>query len=298
MSEFPSRLARLREALRARLRRSILLALAGLLVMAGVALAAIGLRNPSFESHLAGWKAQTIRGDAYSPRDAVYNGPRCSSRTQAGVCVINGSDRFTIREEVYNPDTGELEPLPGREITVTPNAGKKMVRLGGPFHSATERQDPNIQPVIAQTFTVDRENPVLRLDFNIFTWDYAGFDDLAFTVKLIDRDGQRISEFHQGAFGTPGDSSLKTTGWRPATLDLSDYAGQKVHLQITAGGTRDNVLGFWAYIDAALTKRGGGPPAAGSPGAGSTKPKAGRTNGRCVGLSGRELRSCRAREKT
>jgi hypothetical protein len=273
------------------------LALAGVLVMAGVALAAIGLRNPSFESDLAGWKAQTIRGDAYSPRDAVYNGPRCSSRTQAGVCVINGSDRFTIHEEVYNPGTGELEPVPARKITVSPNAGKKMVRLGGPFHSASERQNPDIQPVISQTFTVDRENPVLRLDFNVFTWDYTGFDDVAFTVNLTDRNGQRIGEFHQGAFGAPGDTSFKTTGWRPVTLDLSGYVGQKVHLQITAGGTNDNVLGFWAYVDAALTKRGHAPPAAGSPGAGSTKPKAGRTRGPCVGLSGRELRSCRASEK-
>ena len=97
---------------------------------------------------------------------------------------------------------------------------------------------------------MDSAHPILQLNFNVFTWDYSGFDDLEFLVALTDENGAPITEFHQGSFGPNGDTSFKTTGWQPSYVDLSGYEGQQVHLRISSGGTQDSILPFWAYVDA------------------------------------------------
>jgi hypothetical protein len=149
--------------------------------------------------------------------------------------VIEGSDTFT-------PDGGS-------PITVAPLDGDKMVRLGGPFTSADQEQARDAY-VLSQTYTVDAADPVLKLNYNVFLYDYQGFDRLNFRVRLTDRDGDTIADLTQGGFGAGEDISLKNTGWRSAYIDLADYAGQQVHLRIVSGGTRDNLYGFWAYVDA------------------------------------------------
>jgi hypothetical protein len=208
-----------------------------------------GLVNPSFEDGLASWTARTIAYDEdLEVRTLVYDGPQGAPDCQANpdptrICLIEGADEFTV-------DDGDGT----RAVTVTPNDGSKMARLGGPFLSSGEAQQPGLMQELAQTFVVDPANPVLQLNFNVFTWDYSGFDDLEFLVTLTDGDGARITEFHQGSFGPAHDTTLKTTGWQPAYVDLSGYGGEQVRLRISAGGTSDDLYGFWAYIDSGLVE--------------------------------------------
>ena len=128
-----------------------------------------------------------------------------------------------------------------------------MVRLGGPFTGSGVDQDPDLKQEVSQTFVVPSSgDKVLQLNFNVFTWDYSGFDDIEFLVKLTDENGGTITEFHQGSFGTG--VSLKTTGWQPAFVDLTGFEGQQVHLRISAGGTQDTAFAFWAYVDAGVVQ--------------------------------------------
>lgn len=217
--------------------RLVAVALGVVLVLAGVAFAVVpsGLQNGSFEQDLSGWDATTVRGGVYST--APVEPASCT--VPNGVCVV-GTDHFTVRDDVYKPD---------RNITVAPLDGTKMVRLGGPFHDADETQ-PIEQYRLEQTFTVDPAHPILALNYNVFTWDYKGFDDLFFRVTLTDENGATITNERQGSFGVG--VSLKTTGWRPTHIDLSGYEGQQVHLKIVSGGTADMLFGFWSYIDAGM----------------------------------------------
>jgi uncharacterized membrane protein YgcG len=237
----PSRRARLRAQLVANSRRSLLIALAVSLVTAGAAFAvSVGLQNPSFEDGLTNWTGKTIRDDG-GIREIVYSEDAagtagCGSTTR--VCVITGTDQFTIGTQTF---------------TVTPNHGNKMVRLGGPFTSSGVGQDPNLKQEISQTFLVpDSGDKVLQLNFNVFTWDYTGFDDIEFLVKVTDENGATITDFNQGSFGSG--VSLKSTGWQPAFVDLTGYEGQQVHLRISAGGTQDDLYAFWAYVDAGIVQ--------------------------------------------
>ena len=221
---------------RRRSARAVLLALAALLTCAGIAFAAVGLTNPSFENDLEGWTAQTVREQVYEqPVEVVA--PDCSNADAArrSVCIIT-SDTFT-NADAASPQT----------FTVTPIDGTKMARLGGPFTSADQDQTLD-RYQLKQSFTVDPENPVLKLNYNIFTYDYTGFDELLFSVRLVDEQGSEISQFAQGSFGTGTD--LKTTGWQAGYIDLSGYENQTVHLLIDSGGTSDHLYGFWAYVDA------------------------------------------------
>ena len=132
-------------------------------------------------------------------------------------------------------------------MTVQPLDGTKMVRLGGPFTSADQDQLQD-RYRLKQTFTVDPAKPVLQLNYNVFVFDYSGFDELRFNVRLTDENGAPITDFVQGGFGSG--TLLKNTGWRRAFIDLSGYEGQQVHLTIDSGGTEDELYGFWAYVDA------------------------------------------------
>lgn len=240
-----SALARLRARLSGRI---VLLSLAAALALAGAALAVVplGLQNPGFEQDLDFWSAKTVREDVYgNNRTVVYDPAPC--RVPDGVCVLR-RDTFSVREEVYNPHSGKTRTRV-RKVKVKPKSGHQMVRLGGPFTDPGQRQAIERYEV-SQTFRVDPARPVLRLAFNVFTFDYQGFDSLTFRVRITDDEGAVIAEFEQGSFGRPGDDSLKSTGWRPVDIDLTDYKNQQVHLQIASGGTQDRILGFWSYVDA------------------------------------------------
>ncbi len=229
-----------------RSKRGAGLAVLGLfLVTASVALALNGLQNPGFEDGLDNWEVHTERGNE-STRQIVYGagGTKgepvpCDSKPY-GICVV-GTDTFQYFTE---NGPGEIATQ-----TVSPVEGDKMLRLGGPFGSRNVAQNRD-RLVVQQTFTVDPSNPVLQLNYNVFTFDYSGYDELEFRATLTDEEGDLITSRMQGSFASG--TGLKTTGWRPNSIDLSPYAGQQVHIRISSGGTQDELYGFWAYVDAGL----------------------------------------------
>jgi hypothetical protein len=222
--------------------RVALLVVAGVLASAGVAMAAVvGLQNPGFEDPLgsSNWTASTFRDAAYHASDCPDPGNQAASFDE--VCRISGNDSFTVREGVYETP---------RSVTVSPIEGGHMVRLGGPFNDSSQRQPRGHAHLVEQTYQVpNTADPQLDLSYNIYTFDYTGFDNLGVRLQLTDSNGTVIGEQNQGSFGPGGDISLKTTGWRPLHYDLNGYQGQDVHLKIAAEGTRDTLYGFWAYLD-------------------------------------------------
>ncbi len=189
--------------------------------------APVGLANPSFEEGLDGWSASRLPdGFAAGRENGACEVPR-------GICAV-GTDTFTDSDS-------------GTPWTVTPLDGDNMARLGGPFTAAEQNQDPD-RYLLEQTFKVDPANPKLDLNYNVFAYDYTGFDELRIKVSLFDEDGDLIAREVQGAYGEG--TALKNTGWQDASVDLSGYEGEQVHLKIDSGGTQDNFYGLWAYVDA------------------------------------------------
>ena len=141
--------------------------------------------------------------------------------------------------------------VPGQDAwarTATPLEGSRMLRLGAAYDNDNQRQDvgPN---EVCQDFRV--VNAVERFAFNVFTFDYTGYDEFRYDLTLQDAGGDTIATYSQGAFGDTGDTRLKTSGWRQVQLDLSGFQGQTLRLTVAAGGTRDTRYGFWTYLDSA-----------------------------------------------
>jgi len=221
-----------------RVKRVALLSTALVLMLASLAYAAVGLTNPSFEDGLNGWTAKVI-----SP-EGVETGATCADpANQRDVCVT-GSDTFNVRS--YDETNGEYVY---EDVTIAPVDGSKMVRLGGPFHSEDEGQHQDERYQVSQAFTVDPAKPVVALNYNANTFDYTGFDELRFTVRVLNEDGAQIASFVQGAYGPSGDTSYKSTGWQTAFVDLTGFENETVHLAVDSGGTLDDSFGFWSYID-------------------------------------------------
>ncbi|HEX8085723.1 MAG TPA: hypothetical protein VF529_15630 [Solirubrobacteraceae bacterium] len=216
-------------------RRGLLLA--ALVVLGLAAPASAALQNAGFEDGLAGWTASRVGGGYGNGYGYQPPGPPqpVDCRVPDGVCVLE-HDSFTTTDGYGSRDTD-----------VEPAEGSKMVRLGGPFTSSYQPQKTESYR-LEQTFTVAEGQQLLELAYNVFTWDYTGFDELIFRVTLTDADGDLLTEQRFGSFGQG--VSLKTTGWRPASIDLTGYEGEQVTLRIQAGGTRDSSYGFWAYVDA------------------------------------------------
>lgn len=228
------------------------------LVSASVALALTGLQNPGFENGLANWEVHTERGNG-NTRQIVYGtgGTKgepvpCDSKPY-GICVV-GTDTF----QYFTGDSpGDIATE-----TVSPTEGGQMLRLGGPFGGANVEQN-NDRFVVQQTFTVDAANPVLQLNYNVFSFQYWGRDRLDIRATLTDEDGALISSRNRTL--VPYGDFLKTTGWRPNSIDLSSYVGQQVHIRISSGGARWR-NGTWAYIDAGTVPT---PPVSGGQGSAS-----------------------------
>lgn len=203
-----------------------------------------GLQNPSFESALdpaTNWSARrtvaTDEGESYEPAS-------CLPGDRAGVCVV-GADSFPDEDS----DTAH---------TVAPLDGSNMLRLGGPFTNNAQLQ-PVERYSVKQRFVVDSDNPVVTLNYNAYMYDYTGFDNFQMRVTLKDEEGDVVFERNQGAFASG--TALKTTGWMGSEVDLSEFVGQVVSLKVEAGGTKDDLYGWWVYVDAGTVPD----PAVGNP---------------------------------
>ncbi|HEX5929823.1 MAG TPA: hypothetical protein VFY48_10560 [Solirubrobacterales bacterium] len=228
-----------------RRRKLALASAAGLgatLLLAAVALAVgLGLQNRSFEQGLDHWSAKTLN----SNRDVVYGPgggkgsevPGCDAPDAYGICVVEGADEFVVSDSDGT-----------RTVTVNPLDGDKMLRLAGPFHDAGERQASEHIFQVSQEFVVDAAEPLITVNYDMFTFDYSGFDELRLLVKVFDDEGQVVNEVVQGGFSSGID--LKTTGWRGIEIDLSGYIGQQMSMQLEVQGTKDSLYGTWGYFDA------------------------------------------------
>jgi hypothetical protein len=222
--------------------RAVLLSLAAVLTTAGVAMAvAVGLQNAGFENPLGAdnWTASTFRDGAYQPSNCPTPSDQATSEDE--VCRISGDDTFTVRDSIYATP---------RSVSVSPIEGSHMVRLGGPFNDNEQRQDEDHAHVVEQTFQVpNTADAHIDLSYNVYTFDYTGYDNFGVRLQLTDASGTVLNEENHGSFGPGGDTSLKTTGWRPLHFDLSGLQGQTVHLKFSSVGTRDTLYGFWVYLD-------------------------------------------------
>ncbi len=202
----------------------------------------LGLQNPSFEQPL---------GSVSDWNATVYDASGDIVRSGADACP-SGLDSIEMQRRVcrVGTDTFEVTDVDGpRQVTVSPLDGSSMLRLGGPFHAAGEDQEED-RYVASQSFVVDPANPVLHLNYDMFTFDYTNFDELRLRVRLFDADGDVVFNKVVGSFGPSGDISFKSTGWRSANVDLSALAGEEVTMRLDSGGTQDHLYGFWTYIDA------------------------------------------------
>ena len=123
----------------------------------------------------------------------------------------------------------------------SPKWGSYMARLGTPGESG---QNPG-DNAIAQTFNV--VSPQLTFAYNIFTHDYAPFDNFNYQVQVV-KGNTVLASYNTPAFGEE-DGSLLSSGWKTVSLDLSPYVGQDVQVYVSAGGTDDNFCNTWAYFD-------------------------------------------------
>jgi hypothetical protein len=129
----------------------------------------------------------------------------------------------------------------GADTYASPYSGNYMVRLGTPRYEG----QPIGNNLIYQDFVVTK--PQLSFTYNLFTYDYSGYDH--FHYRLIDLStNSNIVNYAQTGWGTS--TSLKSTGWKVVTIDLSPYIGKTVRLEMTCGGTSDTAYATWAYFDA------------------------------------------------
>ncbi|MEX0659974.1 MAG: hypothetical protein WD080_12650, partial [Egibacteraceae bacterium] len=144
-------------------------------------------------------------------------------------------------------DVTDSVAVTGADAYTSPWEGEQMAVLGTPTDSAEVNQPlgPN---EICQDFVVTQESE--QFVFNVFTYDYTGFDELRFDVAVTDpATGEVLAAYEQGAWGSG--TALKSTGWRGVVVDLAGRVGETVRLTLSAGGTSDSLYAFWAYLDSA-----------------------------------------------
>ncbi|WP_126688196.1 hypothetical protein [Nocardioides ferulae] len=135
----------------------------------------------------------------------------------------------------------------GADEFTQPWEGDHMARLGHTYDSDATNQ-PEGPNLLCQDFVASRDNEAFS--FNIFTYDYTGFDEFHFDVAVIEPDsGEVLASYTQGAWAEGTD--LKTSGWRTATVDTSAHIGETLRFVVRSGGTEDDLYGFWTYLDSA-----------------------------------------------
>ena len=131
----------------------------------------------------------------------------------------------------------------GPDGFATPPEGNYMARLG--TAAAAHGSQPPGPNEIYQDFVASE--PSLSFVYNIYTWDYEGWNNFEYTLTATDT-GTVIASYSQGAWG-PAGNFLKSTGWRHVTINTTAYIGRPLRLMLSCGGTADDILPTWAYID-------------------------------------------------
>jgi len=130
----------------------------------------------------------------------------------------------------------------GADTFTSPTEGSKMLSLG-------DSNGGGAQPIgdnkVSTIFTAAKPN--LKFSYNIFTYDYTGFDKFEYSVIVSDASGTVVAQYDQDAWGSG--SKLKNSGWKTVNLDLTGHVGEALKLTISAGGTSDSSYPTWAYID-------------------------------------------------
>ena len=153
-------------------------------------------------------------------------------------------------EGVFVVETDTINAAEG--VSQAPLEGQYMARLGNPQPddnqtTSTQPQGPN---ELIQQFTI--EGPFVKFAYNIWTYDYTGFDRFSIELRLVNTDTV-IYSYSQQAWGASWDTSRKNTGWQVVSIPVGQYQGQLARLTISAGGSEDDLFAFWAYIDSAET---------------------------------------------
>jgi hypothetical protein len=134
----------------------------------------------------------------------------------------------------------------GADAFTSPWEGTHMARLGDSAASSGESQPFGLN-IICQDFVVTEA--IVEFVYNVFTYDYTGFDEFSFDLLVVDPDTNELLAHHdQEAWGAGTD--LKTSGWTGVSLDLADHVGETVRLVLRGGGTSDSLYAFWVYVDA------------------------------------------------
>jgi hypothetical protein len=139
-------------------------------------------------------------------------------------------------------------------VVVQPLEGTRMARLGTPQPSDLETQ-PMGPNELYQDFTITES--VLRFAYNIWTYDYTGFDEFRWEVRLTDTDTV-IGSDQTEAWGNENDTSRKSSGWRVVEIDTAAYQGSSAQLFFSGRGTEDQLFAFWVYVDSAEQALGSG----------------------------------------
>jgi len=131
----------------------------------------------------------------------------------------------------------------GADSYTSPYEGIYMLKLGD--GAGTQPMGPN---QVSRIFIATQ--PTLTFVYNIFTYDYEGFNNFHYRLTRIS-DGYVIAYYSQGAWGW--DIDLKSTGWQPVSIDISAYMGQQLKLEIACGGTFDTAYPTWVYVDGSFS---------------------------------------------
>jgi hypothetical protein len=128
-----------------------------------------------------------------------------------------------------------------------PNEGQHMVRLGSTYGTPSGDQPPGPNE-ICQDFVVTE--PVESFAYRIFTYDGDFFDHFQYRLTVVNpMTGQIVAQVSGGGWGEEGE--LKNSGWQQITANLSGLVGSTLRIYFNAGGSWDEALPTWAYLDAA-----------------------------------------------
>jgi alpha-tubulin suppressor-like RCC1 family protein len=182
-------------------------------VGAAVAFAATaGVRNPGFEDGLAGWTGSAGAADA------------------AVVVGIEGPADFPV--------------YASRGVTVTPRAGRSMLRLGTPRPKGSQ---PKGVTTVSQTFTPTA--PTMRLAVRVFSWEFRGSD--AVVIDLIDAAGRPVGSCERPRSEKPHSDTKSGLPFVVTMTDGTVRSHGKMPIEISPRSVLRNALmdTGWLVVD-------------------------------------------------